>query len=85
MAGYRHATRYSYQALFYCCPVDRQTGNPLDKAIRLTQWCKDNNYTPKQARTLLRKNYLLGKKYKGVMFVTPNPNADFNELDTPEP
>lgn len=67
----RPGLKRTYNNTFYasCC-------DPVFKRIPIREWCKSNNYTVAQAKTLLRKRVLLGLTYKGKMYVVENPNIN---------
>ena len=65
--GRFNAGKYSYQALRYCTP-------PNVVMVPIAEWAAENFYTVRQCRKLLRDRVLVGKKFKGRMYVAPNPN-----------
>lgn len=60
--GHFHKGRYS--ANWYCSPTGAS-----QKAIRLSEFCRQANISKNQAKTLARKGYLLMTKQKSVLFV----------------
>jgi len=48
--------------------------------VPLAKWCKDNNFTTDQARTLFKRKLLLGMRHKGRIYVAVNPEiTDINK------
>lgn len=64
--GRFNAGKYSYLSLRYCTPCEVEM-------IPIKEWATANFYTVRQCQTLLRKRVLVGKKFKGRMYVALNP------------
>lgn len=63
-----------YNNTFYC--GNYHQNNP-PTMIPIKEWCKQNNYTVQQARTLIRKKYLLARTFKGKLYVLDNGMINF--------
>lgn len=65
--------RYSIQR-YYPSPFPF-TSNVSPKLIRLSQWCKENHFTRKQAYRLIYKKHLLCLRQNRVLWVAENPDC----------